>query len=350
MHSDSPLLEELPATATLTEENLKISFVGVVETNGMPGACMPSTHPSKLENLVFTDASQVLDQYSELKDETESDLLILLSHLGHYYQGEVTSDYSVAHDFPFFDLIIGGHSHSIQDTTINGVHIYQSGAYLHNLGKISLTVKNGEIISEDFELINLDDYPDKDEQINMKIEAYNNNPAFSEVIGSNSIYLTRNRTVGGFYTDALRGYLGTDMSFQNPGGIRSDLDEGDITILEIYRIDPFGNGLRKYEMTVAAIKDFLEGSGAGLYYSGVIIENDFAAGVVIKDEEGNIYPGDHVLSIAINDYIPTVYEDYFPDPVEVYDMITADAMIAWVRSLSEALSYDGCDRYFRYEE
>ncbi|HCC71763.1 MAG TPA: hypothetical protein DEQ09_11525, partial [Bacteroidales bacterium] len=43
MHSDSPLLEELPATATLTEENLKISFVGVVETNGMPGACMPST-------------------------------------------------------------------------------------------------------------------------------------------------------------------------------------------------------------------------------------------------------------------------------------------------------------------
>ena len=182
------------------------------------------------------------------------------------------------------------------------------------------------------------------------IETYNSNPAFSEVIGRNDIHLIRNRTVGCFYTDALSGYLNADLSFQNPGGIRADLDAGDISIMEIYRIDPFNNGLLKYEMNVYDIKAFLEGTGEGFYYSGVIIENDPVSGIIIRDQQGNIYSDDQVLSIAINDYIPAVYEEYFPEPVNMYDLTTADAMIQYLRNLNEPLNYENCDRFFRYEE
>jgi len=350
MISESPLLEQTPAAVTISAGGLNISFVGVIETNGKPGAVIPSTHPNKLNDLTFTDAKDILDDYSAYKDDENSDLLILLSHLGHYYEGAVTSDYSVAHDFPFFDAIIGGHSHSIEDTTINGVHIYQAGAYLNYLGKISLKIKDRKIVSEDFELIDLEEYQEKDEELHTLIETYNSNPAFSEVIGINDIHLTRNRTVGCFYTNALRGYLNTDLSFQNPGGIRSDLDVGDISIMEIYRIDPFNNGLLKYEITVHDIKAFLEGTGEGFYYSGAIIEHDPVSGIIIRDQQGNIHSDDQVLSIAINDYIPAVYEEYFPEPVNMYDLTTADAMIQYVRNLAEPLSYDSCSRYFRYEE
>ncbi|MCF8222757.1 MAG: bifunctional metallophosphatase/5'-nucleotidase [Bacteroidales bacterium] len=350
MTSQSPLLEQTDATATITAGDLEVQFVGVVETNGKPGAVIPSTHPSKVENIVFSDAAQILGNYSTLKEDSGADLLILLSHLGHNYGEGATSDYSVAGDFPFFDMIIGGHSHSIQDTTINGVHIYQAGSYLNYLGKISLRVKDEEIISEEFELIGLDDYDNYSVEIADIVDDYNTNPDFAEVIGTNNNYLTRNRTVGCFYTDAIRGYLQTDISFQNPGGIRADIDEGDITLLEIYNVDPFGNGLLKYEMTVSAIKDFLEGTGAGFYYSGIMIESDPGTGVIIKDQQGNILEGDRVLSVAINDYIPSIHESYFPEPAEVYDMTTADAIIAYLRNLSEPLDYKECSRYFRYEE
>ncbi|MDT8401700.1 MAG: bifunctional UDP-sugar hydrolase/5'-nucleotidase [Bacteroidales bacterium] len=350
MKSESPLLEEVPASYTINKGGLKISFVGVIETNGKPGTFIPSTHPNKLEGLTFYDAGEILGDYSDFKDEQEADLLILLSHLGHDSDDNGTCDYKAAGQFPFFDAIIGGHSHSIQDTTINGVHIYQSGAYLNYLGKITLTVKKRKIISEDFELINLDEYPSGDYEIQSLIDSYNNNPIFSEVIGTNSVHMTRNRTVGCFYTDALRGFLATDMSIQNPGGIRSDLDEGEITILEIYRIDPFNNDLMEYEMTAGEIRAFLEGSGAGFYYSGVILKNDPGYGVLIKDLEGNIYEDEHILTIAINDYIPEIYENYFPDPSVIYDMSTADAMIQYVRDLTVPLHYENCNRYFRYQE
>ncbi|MDZ7738459.1 MAG: metallophosphatase [Bacteroidales bacterium] len=164
MTSSSPLLEQTKAHVTLYEGNLKISFTGVIETKGKPGTFIPSTHPGKLENLEFKDAADILEDYSGLKEESGSDLHILLSHLGHYDEGGATCDYSVAHDFPYFDAIIGGHSHSVQDTTINGVHIYQAGAYLDYLGKISLVIKDKKIVSEEFELIDLDDYPESDEQ------------------------------------------------------------------------------------------------------------------------------------------------------------------------------------------
>lgn len=350
MTSSSSLLEPIPAHVVLNEGDLKLTFTGVIETKGKPGAVIPSTHPGKLENLVFQDAADILEDYSGLKEENGSDLHILLSHLGHNDDRGATSDYSVAHDFPYFDAIIGGHSHSIQDTTINGVHIYQAGSYLDHLGKISLVIKDKKIVSEEFELIDLDNYPESDEQLKNLIASYNNNPVFSEVIGTNDIHLTRNRTAGCFYTDALLGYLGTDMALQNPGGIRADLDTGNISLMEIYRIDPFGNGLCRYEMTVSEIKAFLKGAGAGFYYAGVKLENDPSGGIIIKDPKGKVYHDDRILSIAINDYIPMVYEEYFKDPAEIYDVTTAEAMIQYLRDIDVPLSYDSCNRYFRYRD
>lgn len=350
MISESPMLEQPEPDVTISTGDLEITFVGVVETRGKPGAVIPSTHPGKLENLRFVDASEILDDYREFKDKHDSDLLILLSHLGHNCDENETCDYTVARDFPFFDAIIGGHSHSIQDTTINGIHIYQSGSYLNYLGRITFTLKNSKIIKEDFELIDLDEYPHRDEELHTVIEEYNSNPDFAEIIGINEVYMTRNRTVGCFSTDALRGYLGTDMSIQNPGGIRSDMEEGEISIMDIYRIDPFGNGLLRYELTVDDLKKFLGETGAGLYYSGIIVETDQHGHIIIRDADGYEYPDDTVLSVAINDYIPMVYEEYFPDPVEDYKMTTADAMIAYVRNLTEPLHYVSCDRFFRYRE
>ena len=52
--------------------------------------------------------------------------------------------------------------------------------------------------------------------------------------------------------------LGTQFAFMNPGGIRADLDAGDVTFGDLFTIQPFGNTLVKLDMTGAQIVTVLE--------------------------------------------------------------------------------------------
>ena len=47
----------------------------------------------------------------------------------------------------------------------------------------------------------------------------------------------------------------SQIALMNPGGIRNDLDAGDITWGEIYGIQPFGNQLIKVNLTGQDIRD-----------------------------------------------------------------------------------------------
>jgi len=81
--------------------------------------------------------------------------------------------------------------------------------------------------------------------------------------------------------------MNVDLTFQNSGGIRASLNEGDISKREIFTLDPFNNGSVTYTMTVSQIKNFLKNSGAGFYYSGGTIEqqnND----IIIKNSNNEI--------------------------------------------------------------
>ena len=49
----------------------------------------------------------------------------------------------------------------------------------------------------------------------------------------------------------------TQIALMNPGGIRNDLDAGDITWGELYGIQPFGNQLIKVDLTGQDIRDIL---------------------------------------------------------------------------------------------
>lgn len=51
--------------------------------------------------------------------------------------------------------------------------------------------------------------------------------------------------LGNLIADAQRSAMGTDFAFLNPGGIREDLDAGEVTWGELYTIQPFSNYLNK---------------------------------------------------------------------------------------------------------
>lgn len=327
---------------TLQVGDLSITILGLVETNGKPNDIIPSTHPWRVSDLSFNRYYDILDQYSDLKKEEESDVYMALTHLG------TGSDLSMAEEFPFFDLVIGGHSHQIVNEKINNTPVVQAGSYLSRLGKIELTIFEKEVTESSVSFINLDDINDEDEELASIISAYNDAPEFEKIVGYSDSYHTRNE-IGCFYTTALKEYLDVDISFQNGGGIRADIDEGDITALELYNMDPFNNQSVVFTMTIREIKDFLTETGAGLHVSGITLEKT-EQDLIIYDESGKELEDNTSMTIGLNDYIPAVYDSYFPlEDADIKELTTAETIIQYLETVNSTVSYDGCNQYFDYD-
>ncbi len=327
---------------TLEAGDLKVTFLGLVETNGKPGAVIPATHPWRVSGLEFQRFQNVVNNYENLKSSENSDVLIALTHLGSY------SDRVLATDYPYFDLIIGGHSHEVINESVNDIPIVQSGSYLNYLGKIELEIEGQNVISSKINFINLDGYNSKDNDLAELINSYEHSAQFDEIVGYSTTWMGKNE-VGCFYTTALMEYLETDCSFQNGGGIRSSIDQGDITALEIYNMDPFNNSSVIFTMTVADIRRFFEETGAGEHVSGLDLVQEQDR-LVVYDLSGNQLDDSETITIGINDYIPAVYDEYFPlEKADIKDFTTAEAIISYLETIQDTVDYEGCNRYFDFQ-
>jgi 5'-nucleotidase len=69
--------------------------------------------------------------------------------------------------------------------------------------------------------------------------------------------------LGDLIADAQRAAADTDFAFVNPGGVRSDLDEGPITFGAIYAVQPFGNTVMRLTLTGEQILRLLEQQWSG---------------------------------------------------------------------------------------
>lgn len=325
---------------TITKNDVKVTFLGLVETNGKENAVIPSTHPWRVQNLTFQKYTDVVVNYQNIKEEENSDLYIALTHLG------ISSDKNLATKFPYFDLIIGGHSHSINNEVTNNIPIFQAGSNLNYLGKIKLTIKNKLIESLNYELIDLEKFNNLDNSIKQVIDTYIENANLSEVIGYTEAYHTRT-AVGSFYTDALRNELNVDISIQNTGGVRNNLDEGDILKSEIYSIDPFNNGSVTYTMTVGEIKGFLKETKVAIYYAGVDIEQENGIITIIKN--GLELSDNQTLTIGLNDYIPAVYDSYFTQTPTIKPYTTAETIINYLENNTAPINYSQVNNYFKFQ-
>lgn len=340
-------IDSLSAYKTITIAGVNITFLGLLETNGKLNDSIPSTHPWKIKGALFERPETVVPKYANLKSQENSDLYIALTHLGFCYKEDVLSDCELAKKHPYFDMIIGGHSHEIIDTTINHIPTFQAGSYLNYLGKITLTIKDKKIDSLHYERIDLNKYTGIDQELQAQIEHYNNLPYLQEVVGAAKGHQTKS-DVGCFYADALKTQMNVDIAFQNTGGVRSDLDDGEITKREIFEIAPFNNGTVIYEMTVSQIKTFLKESKSGFYYAGPKIEQK-GKNITFTNVKGEQIPDTTTLKVGLNDYIPAVHEDFFPNHGYVQNKTASETLISYLKSIQKPINYQGCKHYFKYQ-
>ena len=331
----SGALADVNGFELITKDGFTIAFVGVVET-GSPGL-RPLTHPKKIEGLTFTEGLNSFPNYEDLKADNDADLLVALTHYGSYKDRKILETYS------FVDLVIGGHTNGEYGEAYENGYMVMSGKNLEKVSKTTLTVTNKAITDFNFELIDLSDTSMAfDQPTQSKVDDYNNQPEFYTVIGESEIDHTRSETAC-LYTDALQNITGADFVIQNMGGIRTYLDEGDITPFDIYSIDPFGNSLDTFEMTITDFRTFLNNYQSSYSYSTTLEINKDENQVLQFTKDGVALEDTDVIEFSLNDYISNVFGDYFPQPSFTYDETTADYIIQYIRDIHQgAVNYEDC--------
>jgi 5'-nucleotidase len=91
---------------------------------------------------------------------------------------------------------------------------------------------------------------------------------FDSVIGLAAVEMVRaggprESSLGNLMADAMREKAGSDVAFQNSGGIRDDIHRGEITYRQIYKVDGFSNTIVTMEMTGEQLLTALEVSVMG---------------------------------------------------------------------------------------
>jgi len=101
-------------------------------------------------------------------------------------------------------------------------------------------------------------------------------------------------------------------------------------------------------MTVEEIKNFLKLSKLGIYYSGVIIEQD-GNSIDIRNLNNQLLDDTTSLTVGLNDYIPAVYEIYFTQAPVNKPYTTAETIINYLDHTSNSIDYTDINSYFKYQ-
>ncbi len=221
----------------------------------------------------------------------------------------------------------GGHSHNLVCDRVTGVPVIIAGAHGEAIGVCDLVVDPlaNRVIDSRFDLVRTwADEVTPDSSMAARVERWNAAvaPLAAKKLGKNSRALRRNRggegTVGDLVADAMRAASGADIALQNSGGLRADLEEGDITRGAVYEVMPFDNTLLTLGLTGREVKQALEQAlkynrvtqVSGIRYSFDSSRPTMARVLTLTDAGGAPLDSTKVYRVAVNDFMATGGDNY----------------------------------------
>ncbi|MEH7075663.1 bifunctional metallophosphatase/5'-nucleotidase [Neobacillus drentensis] len=258
----------LPPYQILKINGMPIGFIGVVTTE-TPAIVLPSG----VAGLRFTDEVEAINRNAaELKKQGVKSIVVLAHNPGtsgpngENPTGQLVDIANRVDDE--VDIIFGGHNHAHMNATINNKLVVQSYSYGTAFSDVDIEIdpKTKDIVTKRAEIVTTFQEGIKpDPEIRKMIEGYEAKvePIVNRKVGSTSNPLIAKQNengesvLGDFIADAQRAALKTDLAFMNPGGIRADINSGEISWGEIYTVQPFNNDLVKMMMTGEQIRALL---------------------------------------------------------------------------------------------
>ncbi|HQX55351.1 MAG TPA: 5'-nucleotidase C-terminal domain-containing protein [Pyrinomonadaceae bacterium] len=233
---------------------------------GIIGLLLPETKQtsSMEDSLTVTDYCSVAKTLvQEMREKGKVNAVIGLTHLS------MAQDKELAKCAPF-DLILGGHEHSLLQSSSNGTPIFKMTADARELGKFSLNFNSAkQLESFDWEIIPVTDKIADAPDFAPVFEKYRGLiERLAVYVGATSVTLdalsvscrTKETNIGNFIADAYRSSVGADIGFVNGGSIRADLtyEPGVLTKRDVLSMLPFNNPIVKVEVSGKIIRQLLE--------------------------------------------------------------------------------------------
>jgi 2',3'-cyclic-nucleotide 2'-phosphodiesterase (5'-nucleotidase family) len=221
------------------------------------------------------------------------------------------------------------------------------------VGKTTLQITNGKITDRKYELISLASIRTKPD-IQSLIDHYNDNEEMNRVVASAETPLNNQQELGCLMTDAITHQFKIDFAFQNSGGVRiSNLPKGNILYKDIFRLDPFGNQVVTYTMTLQEIKSLIikafnrnkepDLMVSGMKYTAIVDGNGVCTDVEMKDYEGNPFDPAKKYTVGMNSYISATYGFDHADPGTTNFDTTAQTLINFLKEV-KSVNYSGTNR------
>lgn len=307
-------------------------------TIGVFGMATPETvtktNPNNVVGLDFNEdnlAGIAQAQCDELK-ELGCDIIICLAHLGDDVSSTPYRSTDVLEQVTDIDLWIDGHSHSVLNDDgeahlVNGTLVASTGEYTKNIGVVTYDgaefdaglVHYADLCNtyeQDGEIIT--DFYGYDPEITALVQNYYDEMMefYSEVVGQTDVLLngtrefvrTQETNLGDLAADAiLAAAPNADFALTNGGGIRANIEIGDITRYDLFTVFPFGNMVATVELTGAQIVYILEAAthacpgidGAFPQVSGITFE--IHTYIEYEGEYANpTNPGSRIQNVCIN--------------------------------------------------
>ncbi len=247
---------------------------------GILGLCTESTPrttmPQHVADFTFPDAAAVAAGLVDSMRAAGVDGFVVIGHL------PARQDSSGAISGELADVsrrvegelaILGGHSHNRVLGLVDGTPTVISGAHGTMIGRVDVTIdrRDRRPVAGETRLAIVPTFADQVRPdastaefvagANARIE-----PITSRVLGDAPEALGRSRArdsaLGNWITDAMRAATGVDIAFQNPGGIRAELEAGPVTVGDVYEVMPFDNQVMTVRLTGSQVLDVLE-AGVG---------------------------------------------------------------------------------------
>ena len=246
VESNHPDLQTPRGSVVIKSSNgVKFRIAGVVTT--FDGG-HPEGSNEVFEHLNFIHPFEAADNaFSAAK---RGEICLLLSHMG----DDKDLEYAAATNS--CDIVIGGHTHVVTDTTVNNIIVGQTGRKLANIGVTTIRLKGNKVTSIDYRNLPLTDYP-ADQTTLAIVEKIEENPALKVKVGTLDNALTH---IGfaRLLTTALAEATNSEIGFYHYGGIRlAEHPAGDVILSTIYNLEPFESKVHTITMTPAQLRKMI---------------------------------------------------------------------------------------------
>ncbi|MDY0102459.1 MAG: bifunctional UDP-sugar hydrolase/5'-nucleotidase [Lentimicrobium sp.] len=346
-YNEAPPLDIKPYVIIKLGNGVSVGILGLIQINE---AGLPDSHPSRLSGISFKPGIEVAPDYKWLADSCN--IVIGLSHLG------FETDVEVAEKMGTFDVIIGGHTHTLVSNPreYNDVLIVQSGSGLKYVTLTTICLVDKKVVGKKAQILEVQKHQHTDATLDSLLAQFNDNKELNEVIGAAIYDISGNDELGSLMTDAMTSIEPLEIAFQNNGGIRVDqFPQGDISIKDVYKLDPFGNEIIHFRMSIKEIKSLIVNSFnrekeldlqvSGLNYTVFINSEGVATDAEITLPDGSTPDEARLFETGLSSYIASSYTfDHADEGTSLYT-ITAQSLINYIKK-NKAIEYKGVKRAF----